>query len=71
VSRRDAGDRFDDEAVALYGAEARRTIDGRTQWTHSVNTPYAGMELPGRVLATFLHGRATVLDGAPVRARES
>ena len=57
--------------VAVVDPEARRTIDGRTQWTHSVNTPYAGMELPGRVLATFLHGRATVLDGAPVRARES
>jgi len=26
-------------------------------------TPYAGMELPGRVVATFLRGRATVLDG--------
>jgi dihydroorotase len=28
----------------------------------SRNTPYAGMELPGRVVATFLRGRATVLD---------
>jgi dihydroorotase len=29
----------------------------------SRNTPYRGMELPGRVMATFLHGKATVLDG--------
>ncbi|GIH17334.1 dihydroorotase [Rugosimonospora africana] len=29
----------------------------------SRNTPYAGMELPGRVMATFLAGRPTVLDG--------
>ena len=29
----------------------------------SRNTPYAGMELPGRVVATFLRGQATVLDG--------
>ncbi|HTZ43522.1 MAG TPA: dihydroorotase [Jatrophihabitans sp.] len=27
------------------------------------NTPYAGRELPGRVLATFLRGRPTVRDG--------
>ena len=27
------------------------------------NTPFAGMELPGRVVATFLRGRPTVLDG--------
>jgi dihydroorotase len=29
----------------------------------SRNTPYAGRELPGRVVATFLRGRPTVLDG--------
>jgi dihydroorotase len=28
----------------------------------SRNTPYAGMKLPGRVMATFLHGRPTHLD---------
>ncbi|WP_034087652.1 dihydroorotase [Streptacidiphilus albus] len=31
--------------------------------TRSRNTPYRGRELPGRVVATFLRGRATVLDG--------
>ena len=29
----------------------------------SRNTPYAGLELPGRVVATFLRGTPTVLDG--------
>ncbi len=29
----------------------------------SRNTPYAGMELPGRIVATFLRGEPTVLDG--------
>ena len=31
--------------------------------TRSRNTPYLGLELPGRVVATFLRGRPTVLDG--------
>jgi dihydroorotase len=31
----------------------------------SQNTPYQGMELPGAVVATFLRGTATVLDGKP------
>ena len=29
----------------------------------SRNTPFAGLELPGRVVATFLRGTPTVLDG--------
>ena len=52
--------------VVLYDPRARRTVDPATQATRSGNTPYRGMELPGRVVATFLRGRATVLDGAPV-----
>ncbi|MDD6790986.1 MAG: dihydroorotase [Thermobifida fusca] len=31
--------------------------------SRSRNTPYEGRELPGRVVATFLRGRATVMDG--------
>jgi dihydroorotase len=31
--------------------------------TRSRNTPYRGRDLPGRVVATFLRGKATVLDG--------
>jgi dihydroorotase len=29
----------------------------------SRNTPFAGVELPGAVVATFYRGRPTVLDG--------
>jgi len=39
------------EAVTSAGASKSR------------NTPFAGMELPGRVVATFLRGIPTVLDG--------
>ena len=49
--------------VVLYDPAARRTIDPAESASLSRNTPYRGMELPGRVVATFLRGRATVLDG--------
>ena len=52
--------------ITVVDPEVRRTVDGQAQWTRSTNTPYAGMELPGQVLATFLHGRPTVLGGEPV-----
>jgi dihydroorotase len=54
------------------GAEANFTlVDPSATWTVvpeglaslSRNTPYAGMELPVTVQATFLRGRATVLNG--------
>jgi len=54
--------------ITVVDPEVRRTVDGSAQWTSSTNTPYAGMELPGQVMATFLHGRPTVLDGSPVEA---
>jgi dihydroorotase len=31
--------------------------------SRSRNTPYEGLELPGRVITTFLRGKATVMDG--------
>ncbi|MDO3698378.1 dihydroorotase, partial [Curtobacterium flaccumfaciens] len=34
----------------------------------SQNSPYLGMTLPGRVVATFHQGYATVLDGRVVDA---
>ncbi len=52
--------------LTLVDPTARRVIDPRAQATKSANSPYRGMELPGAVVATFLRGRATVLDGAPV-----
>ncbi|GAB4002642.1 dihydroorotase [Glycomyces albus] len=61
------------------GAEANLTlVDPSESWTVvpselaslSQNTPYAGMELPVTVQATFLRGRATVLDGKLVEETE-
>ena len=49
--------------VVLYDPSVRRTVEPGESASLSRNTPYAGMELPGRVVATFLRGRATVLDG--------
>jgi dihydroorotase len=57
------------------GAPANVTlVDPAERWTvvpaelasRSRNTPYQGMTLPGRVVATFRHGKATVLDGKVV-----
>jgi dihydroorotase len=49
--------------VTLYDPAARWTVDPAGLASRSHNTPYAGLDLPGRVVATFLRGRATVLDG--------
>jgi dihydroorotase len=50
--------------LVLYDPDVRRTVIASELVSLSRNTPYAGMELPGRVVATFLRGRPTVLDGA-------
>ena len=49
--------------VVLYDPSVRRDVEASQSASLSRNTPYAGMELPGRVVATFLRGRPTVLDG--------
>jgi dihydroorotase len=49
--------------LVLYDPSATRTVDATESASLSRNTPYAGRELPGRVVATFLRGRPTVLDG--------
>ncbi len=46
-------------------ADQAWTVDPRTSASRSRNTPFAGRELPARVVATFLRGRPTVLDGRP------
>ena len=56
--------------ITVVDPSVRRVVDPRAQWTASTNTPYAGMELPGQVIATFLHGRPTVLGGAPTATQE-
>ena len=49
--------------LVLYDAAASHVVDPSELASLSRNTPYAGLELPGRVVATFLRGRPTVLDG--------
>ena len=56
--------------LAIIDPNVTRVVDGASQLTASDNTPYAGMELPGQVIATFLHGAPTVLDGVPVPVSE-
>ncbi|HSK27303.1 MAG TPA: dihydroorotase [Jiangellales bacterium] len=49
--------------LVLVDPAARRHVDPRALASLSRNTPYAGSELPGRVVATFLRGRPTTLHG--------
>ena len=49
--------------LVLIDPAVRRTVDPRALASKSRNTPYAGQELPVRVMHTFLRGRPTVLDG--------
>ena len=49
--------------LVLYDPSVRRVVEASESVSLSRNTPYAGLELPGRVVATFLHGKPTVLDG--------
>jgi dihydroorotase len=49
--------------LVLLDPSVRRQIDPFALASRSRNTPYAGRTLPGAVVATFLRGRPTVLDG--------
>jgi dihydroorotase len=49
--------------VVLYDPAVRRVVEASDSVSLSRNTPYAGLDLPGRVVATFRHGTPTVLDG--------
>jgi dihydroorotase len=49
--------------LVLVDPEARWTVSAAGLASKSRNTPYAGRTLPGRVVATILHGRPTVVDG--------
>jgi dihydroorotase len=53
--------------LVLYDPHALSVVDPAQQASRSRNTPFAGMELPGQVVATFLRGAATVLDGKLAR----
>ncbi len=53
--------------LALYDEATRSVVDPTMHASRSRNTPFSGVELPGRVQATFLRGRPTVLDGKLTR----
>ena len=59
--------------ITLVDPAARWTVDPSAMATKGRNSPFAGRKLPGRVVATFLNGHPTVLDGAlntPARPAE-
>lgn len=49
--------------VVLIDPNSPWTVDPNASASISRNNPYAGRQLPARVVATFLRGRATVLEG--------
>ncbi|MEV0568923.1 dihydroorotase [Dactylosporangium sp. NPDC050588] len=53
--------------IAVFDPEVRWTVDPTALASRSRNTPYAGMELRGRVEATYLRGEPTVLNGKATR----
>jgi dihydroorotase len=53
--------------LVLYDPAATSIVDPAVHASRSRNTPFAGMKLPGQVIATFLRGTPTVLDGKLVR----
>jgi dihydroorotase len=53
--------------LVLLDPAARSVVDPAALASRSRNSPYAGRELPGRVVATFLRGVPTVLDGKAQR----
>ncbi|MGE5291083.1 MAG: dihydroorotase [Micromonosporaceae bacterium] len=49
--------------LTLYDPSPRQEVDRSATASKSRNSPFAGMTLPGQVVATFLRGTPTVLDG--------
>jgi len=49
--------------LVLVDPVSRWTVVGAELASKSRNTPYEGRELPGRIVATLLRGRPTVLSG--------
>ncbi len=73
IGRLDSGDTPQGRPIAVGEPANLCLVDTATPWTvdprqsasRSRNTPFAGRELPVRVVATFLRGRPTVLQGRP------
>jgi dihydroorotase len=56
--------------VTLVDPRGSWTVEAAELRSRSRNTPYAGRELPAAVVATFLRGRPTLLDGQVRSAAE-
>lgn len=52
--------------LTLFDPDFEWVVEAADMVSRSRNTPYAGMVLHGRVLGTWLRGRATLLDGVVV-----
>jgi dihydroorotase len=50
--------------ITVIDPDATRVVTQTELASRSRNTPYAGRELPGRVVHTLYAGTPTVLDGA-------
>jgi dihydroorotase len=53
--------------LTLYDPAGETPVDPGTHASKSRNSPFAGLPLPGAVVATFLRGSATVVDGKVTR----
>jgi dihydroorotase len=53
--------------LVLYDPAGSALVDPQLHVSRSRNNPFAGMQLPGKVHATFLRGEPTVLDGKLAR----
>ena len=49
--------------LTLYDPSPAAAVDPTAHASKSRNSPFAGMVLPGQVMATFLRGTPTVIDG--------
>jgi dihydroorotase len=57
--------------VVLVDPAAVRAVDPAAMATRGRNSPFRGRELPGAVVATFLHGHPTVEGGALAQPRRT
>jgi dihydroorotase len=54
-------------SLVLYDPDPIMPVAPEAHASRSRNSPFAGMKLPGQVVATFLRGRPTVVDGRLAR----
>lgn len=57
--------------ITLVDADARWIVDPYAMATKGRNSPFKGLELPGKVTTVFFHGHPTVLEGELATPRVS